>query len=150
VVIDYKTGTKRSMDDLVTHERLQLPIYGLAARSLLDLPEAEVFGEYWHLHHVPKSRGRAALTVDHDAERRLYEIIETIIDGIAAGIFVLRPDPPDPWRPWITCAPCDPDGAGTATAWGQWQHKRGAPELRSFIDLIEPSDGTEPEDAVTP
>ena len=43
---------------------------------------------------------------------------------------------------------CDPDGADTATLWGQWQHKRRDPALdgyRRLVDDLE-DDETEPAD----
>jgi PD-(D/E)XK nuclease superfamily len=139
VVIDYKTGAKRSVrDQTALPVPLQLPIYGLAARSHLGLDTAALVGEYWHLHHEPKKRGRVPFPIDRAEEEHLREVLQVITDGISAGIFVLRPDAPDPWRPWVTCAPCDPDGAATATVWSQWHHKRRAPELRRYIELVEP------------
>jgi hypothetical protein len=139
VVIDYKTSGKRqpwSEDPLVWPIRLQLPIYGLAARRRLGREGAEVVGEYWHLHHEPRRQGRRRVSVDDSTEGRLYAVLEIITDGIRDGVFVPHPDEPDPWRPWITCAACDPDGMGTATAFRQWQHKRASPELRSYVALM--------------
>jgi RecB family exonuclease len=139
VVIDYKTGSRQSTQrEEAAGVRLQLPIYGLAARELLGLPTAAITGEYWHLHHEAKKRGRTTVEVDAERQQQLYTTLATITDGIATGVFVAHPAPPDPWRPWVPCAPCDPDGSGTATVWGQWQRKRRAPELAAYFALVEP------------
>ena len=80
--------------------------------------------EYWYLHDQRKDRG-SRLPVDVERgnagpagrgprrHRRRH----------GAGLFVPHPDEPDPWRR-ARCACCDPDGADTATVWGQWQPKR--------------------------
>ncbi len=62
-----------------------------------------------------------------------------IVDGIAGGLFVPRPDEPDPWRR-ARCPYCDPDGADTATLWGQWQHKRRDPVLDGYRRLVDDLD----------
>ncbi len=149
LVVDYKTGAKRSGKDTNEPVRLQLPIYGLAARQQLGLPNADVIGEYWHLHVVPKKRGRLVYVVDALEEQRLVEVLEAIVDGIEGGLFVAHPDPPDPWRPWVSCTACDPDGAGTATGWATWQRKRAAPELARYRQLVEAEENDEEEEGLT-
>ena len=57
--------------------------------------------------------------------------LAAIVDAIAAGLFVPHPDEPDPWRR-ARCPYCDPDGADTATLWGQRQHKRGDTVLDAY------------------
>jgi hypothetical protein len=53
-----------------------------------------------------------------------------------------HPDEPDPWRR-ARCAYCDPDGADTATLWGQWQHKRRDPVLDGYRRLVDDVDDDE-------
>ncbi len=104
--------------------------------------------EYWHLHDQHDRRKRLPVDVDPRTLARLSEVVAAIVDGIAAGLFVPHPDEPDPWRR-ARCAYCDPDGADTATLWGQWQHKRRDPVLdgyRRLVDDLE-DDETEPGDA---
>jgi RecB family exonuclease len=146
-VIDYKTGRARSSqtDPFVGRDvRLQLPIYALAARDLLERPDAEVVAEYWHLHDHHARRKRLPVDVDPSIMARLAEVVAAIVDGIGAGLFVPRPDEPDPWRR-ARCAYCDPDGADTATLWGQWQHKRRDPALGDYRRLVEDLDDDEAE-----
>ena len=79
-------------------------------------PDAEVVGEYWHLHRErERDVGAASCPSTRPRSGGCRVVLEVITDGIDGGLFVQRPDPPDPWRPWIGCAACDPDGAGTAT-----------------------------------
>jgi ATP-dependent helicase/nuclease subunit B len=144
-VIDYKTGRARSSQadpfgggDL----RLQLPIYALAARDLLGLPDDEVVAEYWHLHDQHDRRKRLPVDVDPPTLARLSEVLAAIVDGIAAGLFAPHPDEPDPWRR-ARCTYCDPDGADTATLWGQWQHKRCDPVLDGYRRLVDDVDDDE-------
>ena len=108
---------------------LQLPVYALAARDLLERPDVEVVAEYWHLQDRHDERKRLPIDVDPRTLARLAEVVAAIVDGIGAGLFVPHPDEPDPWRR-ARCAYCDPDGADTATLWGQWQHKRRDPARR--------------------
>ena len=149
-VIDYKTGRSRSSqtDPFIGRDpRLQLPVYALAARDLLERPDVEVVAEYWHLQDRHDERKRLPIDVDPRTLARLSEVVAAIVDGIGAGLFVPHPDEPDPWRR-ARCAYCDPDGADTATLWGQWQHKRRDPALdgyRRLVDDLE-DDETEPGD----
>ena len=144
-VIDYKTGKARSSqtDPFVGGDlRLQLPIYALAARDLLGQPDDEVVAEYWHLHDQHDGRKRLPVDVDAPTLARLSEVLAAIVDGIAAGLFAPHPDEPDPWRR-TRCAYCDPDGADTATLWGQWQHKRRDPVLDGYRRLVDDVDDDE-------
>ena len=43
------------------------------------------------------------------------------------------------------CPYCDPDGADTATLWGQWQHKRRDPALDGYRRLVDDLDEDEVE-----
>jgi ATP-dependent helicase/nuclease subunit B len=137
-VVDYKTGRARSGwkgDPFSGGIRLQLPIYGLAARELLGRPDADLVAEYWHLHDQHAERGRLAVDLGPPTLARLAEVLAEIVDGMAAGLFVAHPDEPDPWR-HRSCAYCDPDGADTATLWGQWQHKRLDPTVAAYRRLV--------------
>ena len=144
-VIDYKTGRARSSqtDPFVGSDlRLQLPIYALAARDALERPDAEVVAEYWHLLDRHDGRKRQPVDVDQATMARLAEVVRTIVDGIGAGLFAPHPDEPDPWR-HVSCVCCDPDGADTATLWGQWQHKRRDPALDGYRRLVDDLDDDE-------
>ena len=118
--------------------------------DLLGAPDAEVVAEYWYLHD--QHDGRKRLPVDARRADRWPawpRSLAAIVDGIAAGLFAPHPDAPDPWRR-ARCAYCDPDGADTATLWGQWQHKRRDPALDGYRRLVETWTTTRPRpDAAT-
>ena len=139
-VIDYKTGRSapvRAEDPLEGGTRLQLPIYGLAARRLLGREQAAIVAEYWQLDDRRAQRTRRLLPVDDQTIERLGEVLAAMTEAMAEGVFVPHPAPPDPWRR-SRCAYCDPDGADTATLWSQWQHKRDDPALATYVALSEP------------
>ena len=95
--------------------------------------------EYWHLNDQHDLRKRLAVDVDPSTMARLSEVVAAIVDGIADGLFVPHPDEPDPWRR-ARCPYCDPDGADTATLWGQWQHKRRDLVLEGYRRLVDDLD----------
>ena len=145
-VIDYKTGRARSSEtDPFVGARPPTAAPDLRprrARDLLGRPDAEVVAEYWHLHDQHDLRKRLPVDVDPPTLARLSEVLAAIVDGIAGGLFVPHPDEPDPWRR-ARCTYCDPDGADTATLWGQWQHKRCDPVLDGYRRLVDDVDDDE-------
>ena len=98
--------------------------------------------EYWHLLDRHEGRRRLPVDVDPATIARLADVVCSIVDGIGAGLFVPHPDEPDPWR-HVSCVCCDPDGADTATLWGQWQHKRRDPALDGYRRLVDDLDDDE-------
>ena len=54
---------------------------------------------------------------------RVEASIGEIVEGIEAGWFPQRPERPG-FRLWTSCHYCEPDGLGTAEAWGRWQQKQ--------------------------
>jgi RecB family exonuclease len=138
-VIDYKTGRAPSPwepDPFAGGVRLQLPIYGVAARERLGRPHAPLAAEYWYLHDQRKEGGRRRLDVGPGTLDRLPAVLAEIVDAMAAGLFTPHPDEPNPWRR-SRCPCCDPDGADTATLWSQWQSKGADPALMPYIGLID-------------
>ncbi|OJF14220.1 PD-(D/E)XK nuclease family protein [Couchioplanes caeruleus] len=142
VVVDYKTGSSRSFADLDQTDptargtKLQLPVYGYAARAALDAPQAAVTAEYWFLR---KDRGRRiALVLDEPTEHTFAETLGVIVDGIAAGLFPHRPPDEDGWGGHVECPYCDPDGLGVAELRTRWSHKRSDPRLAAYLSLIDP------------
>ena len=147
-VIDYKTGRAPSpweVDPFVGGVRLQLPIYGMAARERLGRPGAQIAAEYWYLHDQRKDRGRRRVDVGPRTLDRLPVVLAHIADAMAAGLFVPHPDEPNPWSR-SRCRCCDPDGADTTTLWSQWQSKRADPAVARYLELVEaaPPDTGEP------
>ena len=99
-VIDYKTGRAPSpweVDPFVGGVRLQLPIYGMAARERLGRPGAQIAAEYWYLHDQRKDRGRRRVDVGPRTLDRLPVVLAHIADAMAAGLFVPHPAEPNPW-----------------------------------------------------
>ena len=140
VVIDYKTGSSSSYKDLSADDpapaggHLQLALYALAARQILDRPDAEARGDYWF---VSRRGGFMSVgyPVDATAEKRVLATVAAIVDGIGAGLFPLHPEKPG-WRRWVPCWFCEPDGLGTRDVWRDWERKRTRPDLLGYTALI--------------
>ncbi|MEE9414356.1 MAG: PD-(D/E)XK nuclease family protein [Acidimicrobiales bacterium] len=142
VVIDYKTGKKRYFakldeDNPVDHGRkLQLPIYGLAARSHLRNPSAGVWTGYWFLNDDSKF-ATVGYFLTPEILSEFDAVLRTIVDNIEAGVFIARPNIPSSFNKG-NCPYCDPDRLGTTERYRQWERKKLAPELDSYRHLIEP------------
>ena len=143
VVLDYKTGSARPYDDLTEAEpvsrgtKLQLPIYGLAARSRFG--NVPVRSQYWFI----SERG-AFRTVGYDLTdpvlTKLHETLEVMVDGIEGGIFPGRPGQPDR-ASFENCRYCDFDPVCPSQRDREWERVRHAPELAGYVAL---SEGDEP------
>ena len=143
-VVDYKTGragdySRLSEDDPdLGGTRLQLPVYGEAARALRGTPATRVHAEYW----FTSSRGRfkrIGYEVTPGVLYRVGESLAVIVEGIEAGVFPAYPRATST-TPWVVCPYCDPDGLGVADLQRSWRRKAGAPALAGFRDLAEPPD----------
>lgn len=144
-VVDYKTGsyngyTKLSEDDPdLGGTKLQLPVYGQAARALLGRPEAEVRADYWFASSKGTFR-RIGYRVTPAVLEHFGRTLSTIVAGIEGGVF-----PPVPKAssssPYIDCAYCDPDGLGVADLRRSWDRKAGDPALAPFLALDGEDDG---------
>ena len=143
VVIDYKSGSSRTYKDLSADDptpaggHLQLVLYALAARQILNRPDAEARGDYWF---VSRRGGFAShgYPVDVATEKRVLATVAAIVDGIGAGLFPLHPEKPG-WRRWVPCLCCEPDGLGTRDVWRDWERKRTHPDLLGYTALIAPA-----------
>jgi hypothetical protein len=139
-VVDYKTGSPRGFtglgedDPTLGGAKLQLPVYGLAARLALVLPDADVTAEYWFLH---KDAGkRIGLPLTSDVEHAFVDAVTVIASGIAGGLFPHRPPDDDGWGGYLACHYCDPDGLGADEHRDRWQRKRADPRLAAYLALI--------------
>ena len=156
VVTDYKTGGSREYEELKRNgeqdpvdkgRRLQLPLYALAAadRHPADGP---VHARYW----FTSERGRfesIGYRVDERVLERLREVLTVIADGISAGVFPARPGEVDR-QTYKNCAWCDYDRLCQRDRGRQWERKRTAPALSSYVALAEPGvpqDGSQNEEA---
>jgi len=138
-VLDYKTGWPRRIDsDDPTNggTMLQLPVYAHAARASFGAADTRVGAAYWYV----STRGQfrwAELVLTDAVDARVDEVLRTIADGIGAGVFPCRVDPPSTWgRRFRNYT--DPDARGTRDRYREWLRKRDAPELRGYVALAEP------------
>ncbi|MEL7974350.1 PD-(D/E)XK nuclease family protein [Isoptericola sp. F-RaC21] len=139
-VTDIKTGSRtkfkdiRPGDELVGGSKLQLPVYGMAARDAFGDGTAGVAASYWF---VRKDPGRIEVPLTPELEDRFATTIGVLTRSIAAGLFPLRP-PAAPDFAYTQCPYCNPDSIGHGEARGRWEGKRLAPELAELVGLLEP------------
>jgi RecB family exonuclease len=141
VVADYKTGGSTRYRDLTADTpladgtKLQLPIYGLAIRDVhADAPAVRT--EYWFV--STKGRWeRIGYPLGDATVAQLRDAVRVIADGIASGLFPMRPPAPV-WRLWPECDYCDPDGLGTSDHYRAWERIRTDPALDRYVALVEP------------
>jgi ATP-dependent helicase/nuclease subunit B len=140
-VIDYKTGSDRTYQGLGRDNpdergtRLQLAIYGLAARLATGRPDAPVEAHYWFVSERGRFR-RIGYPVDDEVVDRVRASVATIVDGIRRGIFPARPK--DSGGMYISCHYCDPDGLGVADLRRDWERKRDDPTMAAYAAFAEP------------
>jgi hypothetical protein len=145
-VVDYKTGGYRSYVGLSEDEpdaggqRLQLAVYGQAARMLRATPDAPVLAEYWFVSAKGEFK-RIGYRVTPDVLAKVSATIGTLVDGIEAGVFPSYPTAASS-SPFIECPCCDPDGLGVSDLRRAFEAKRSDPALALFVDLAEPLDDT--------
>ncbi|MFN8037306.1 MAG: PD-(D/E)XK nuclease family protein [Acidimicrobiia bacterium] len=144
-VWDYKTGRKARFpvgadDRLVGGTRLQLAIYGLAARRAWggDLP---VDVGYWFTTE-DASKAVVGYPLD-DALEALTPTLDTLTDGIAAGRFPARPGV-EQNDTYANCRRCAFDRVCPTDRDRSWSHLRDDPALAPFVELAEPDEGRAP------
>jgi RecB family exonuclease len=143
-VVDYKSGSNRGYKQLneqnpeLRGTKLQLAVYGAAARQHHAGPGALVHAEYWFI----SKRGEFkcfGLPITDDVLQRVGRTLATMVAGIEAGVF-----PPHPTETstsiWVECPYCDPDALGVIELRRQWDRKRHDPALAPYADLAEPID----------
>lgn len=140
-VVDYKTGRFSdsyrglSEDDPVkAGTKLQLPLYGLAARLADGHPDAPVRADYW----FPTTRGefkRTGYVITDDVLAITVATLGIIVHGVEAGVFPPHPDGAGTFF-YISCEVCDPDGLGTVELHRQWESKLGDPALADYVALV--------------
>jgi hypothetical protein len=140
VVYDYKTGrgsayADNALDDLERGVRLQLPVYGLAARR--DLPDADVDAYYWFVELDDR------VGFDLDTALEPFQIVlGRILDGVGTGVFPAYPGEPrqdgQGRDTWVNCCYCPYDRVCPPARDDVWDRKADDPAVVVFRDLAEP------------
>lgn len=140
-VVDYKTGSARAYQGLTEESpdlggtRLQLPVYGQAARAWRGEPDAPVKAEYW----FTSSKGefeRVGYEVTPEVLERVGSALATIVGGIEHGVFPHFPTASST-SPFVECAYCDPDGLGVTGLRRAFERKFDDPALAPLHALLE-------------
>jgi RecB family exonuclease len=141
LVTDLKSGSARSFKNLSADnpvaggEKLQLPVYALAARASFGDAQTPVEAFYWF---VRKDRGKRVKVPLTDVVEQTYaETVGLIARSVAGGLFPARA-PATPDYRWAQCAFCNPDGLGHADVRARWEAMRRVPQLRRYTRLVEP------------
>ncbi len=126
VVTDYKTGKSdryklSDSDPTQRGQRLQLPLYALAARDAFGEPATPVRAEYWFT-SLKGNFVRRGYDVTDEVLERTRESLRVIVDGIREGTFPARPTK-DPGSVAYDCAWCN---AGADDVSSSWQRKTSA------------------------
>jgi ATP-dependent helicase/nuclease subunit B len=149
-VVDYKTGGDRSYRGLSEEcpdfggTKLQLPVYGQAARAFRHTPDAPVTAEYWFV-SSKAGFGRIGFEVTQRVLERVGTTLGIVVEGIESGVFPHNPTATST-TPWVECAYCDPDALGVAGLRRSFDRKAGDPLLAPFHALAE-LDGADDPDA---
>ena len=135
LVLDYKTGgtsnyANMNKDPLQRGKRLQLPVYGLAARQLLG-HGVNIKVAYWFVTEKGKFATRPptpkTLAGMLDA---FSDVVGVITDGIGARLF-----PANPGADSGNCRYCDfKDLCPTRREW-HWRRKRRDPRLSAYVTM---------------
>ncbi|MFC3688582.1 PD-(D/E)XK nuclease family protein [Aquipuribacter hungaricus] len=157
VVIDYKTGSGSGYDAIPKHpsldeaadlvdrgKKLQLLLYGLAARQLEGLPEAAVQAWFWFVEQGALQRGGP---VGAHQERRLLEVLDVTVGGIRDGVYPAHPGP-ESWRSnrqgWENCTYCPFDRVCPTGRAEAWTRLRTAAPVRPYATLVDPEPAADP------
>jgi RecB family exonuclease len=145
VVTDYKTGRAArakdfEADPVVRGTKLQLPIYGLAARDRFGESSRPVLARYWY---VSEKGGFSSVEVELDDRTlaRFTEAVTVVVDGVTSGLFPAHPGEPSNWPvdSWENCRYCEYDRLCPTDRGRQWERKRHAPVLAAYADLADGS-----------
>src|SRR5262245_658063 len=151
VVIDYKVARPAYWAALVDGDpvqrgqRLQLPIYALAARQRFGVDAAARAG-YVFIHDTAPA-GLVGYEVDDARFDRFREVVGVLADGITAGVFPLHPGEYESfWGTHANCTFCDYDRLCPPDRGDQWRSVEDAPELAAYVELVEGDNPWEDED----
>lgn len=146
-VLDYKTGSTRAYAGLSAEDphqggrRLQLAVYGLAARQSTGLADAPVRADYW----FTSTKGRwekLGYEITDEVLGQVSEAVTTIVHGIEGGVFAPHPIPHST-SPFPDCPACDPDNLGTTEVRRHFERKIADPVLADYVALALGTDDEE-------
>jgi RecB family exonuclease len=149
-VLDYKTGSTRGYAGISAEDphqggrRLQLAVYGLAARQHAGDPAAPVRADYW----FTSSKGRwekLGYDITDEVLGEVSHAMTTIVEGIEGGVFAPHPIPHST-SPFPDCPSCDPDNLGTTEVRRHFERKLVDPALAAYVALVS---GPEDEEAAS-
>ncbi len=141
-VLDYKTGGTQKYKDLSEANPhgggrwLQLYLYALAAEAAFDT-DRPVWSAYW----FNTSKGRfkqLGYEVTPAVGAEVATAIDTIVEGIAAGVFPSHPPVPTSRANHVDCWYCTPDGLSAADRYREWVRKRRDPVMAGYVGLADP------------
>ena len=131
-VIDYKTGgawgfEESDRDPLARGAKLQLPVYGLAARSRLG--NVPVHVAYWFVSEKGNFR-QIRYALDSAAMERFSEVVTVLVDGVEQGLFPARPGDKNK-----NCKFCDFESMCPGDREVSWNKVRDAPGTGQLCGL---------------
>jgi hypothetical protein len=141
-VVDYKTGSDRDYTALSEENpdergrRVQLPVYGVAARLHQQQPDACVLAEYWFVSYKGNFK-RIGYEITDDVLARVGATLGLMVEGIEGGVFAAHPTQVSS-APFVECTSCDPDALGVTELRAAWERKRQDPRLAKYAELAEP------------
>jgi len=147
-VVDYKTGKSKYVGPLTEDEpdqrgrKLQLVVYGAAARVHRELPAARVHANYWFI--SGPCTDRIGYEVTAEVLDKVTSTLGIVVAGVEAGIFPAHPTQLST-ATRVDCRFCDPDGLGVGDLYRQWNAKRRDPAFARYADLAEPLVDVEPD-----
>ena len=137
LVLDYKSGgtggyTNMNKDPVRRGTRLQLPVYGLAARQLLG-DGIDIQVAYWFVTAKEKFVTRPQKPGPLDKMLDAFAAVVGIItDGIGAGLF-----PANPGKDGTNCRYCDFKNLCPTRREQHWQRKRNDPRLAAYVAMAD-------------
>ena len=141
LVLDYKTGGTSSYanmnrDPLQRGKRLQLPVYGLAARQLLG-DGVNIKVAYWFVTEKGKFATRPTTPKTLAGMLDAFsDVVGAITDGIGDRLF-----PANPGRDGSNCRYCDfKNLCPTRREW-HWRRKRNDPRLSVYVAMADEEAG---------
>lgn len=171
VVLDYKSGgvsAYRNMDadPLDGGARLQLPVYALAARSVLPLPHSgsgefsesgggasagvdgqppDIAAAYWFVSDRGKFE-RKEFALNSETQGRFGAVVGQIVGGIRQGVFPANPGPAG--RDGSeNCRYCDFQRVCPTDRRRLWERKQGSPQAAPYLALAQPNPADDADDA---